>query len=784
MNFRLISTFCFLLFASIGFGQNENNVLFLESTNRQFVPFVTIKDQATKEVFVADSLGKFSLKKSGNFLASCIGFETTEFEFTLGTSVVVILPAEITFLDMTVISANRQVSKRTEAPIAIHKLSAKILDETKATGVFEAINKIPGVLTANLNNEQHMMSIRLPVSTSAYYLYMEDGVPVRPMGVFNHNALIEFNQFTVSAIEVVKGPSSSIYGPEGIGGTINFISEKATKGASAKVGVQLDQWGYKRIQYALGLTKGKASLQLGGIYSDQKNSWMSRTDYTKNAFFGRFDYALTQKTNLNSTLSYSNYDSQTGGNIDSIGFYSRTYLANNNFSYRKSYALRLKTSLDHVWNKHTSSFLTLFARNNALGQNPAYSIRWTTGSNTARGEINSNDFTSLGFIGQHNQKFTFLKANLLLGISHDRSPNTYNSYQIDLNAELQPDKKSVKTYTIAKERPDIALANYKAIINNSAVYGQIQLEPIKKLQVTAGLRYDLMNFSFTNNIDVDKTTNKALTGEKVYDNLTPKVGLVYNYSQKLGFYANYSKGFAPPSLTAIFRKRPAALPNGDLFYYNLNPAQFTNQEVGLWYSFWKNKAYIDLSYYYMNGRNELLNIRQPDNSFDYQSAGKTTHQGLEFSLNVKPSKQFTYRIGGAYSEHVFNEFLLSTRAADLVKNVNGKLMPNAPQFVANSEVSYYPAIVKNSRISLEYQRVGSYFQNQINTVIYQGYHLWNARFGYKYKMAEVYTNVLNLTDILYANNVSRGNASTDRSNFTPAAPRTYVIGLQFNFLNP
>jgi hypothetical protein len=46
---------------------------------------------------------------------------------------------------------------------------------------------------------------------------------------------------------------------------------------------------------------------------------------------------------------------------------------------------------------------------------------------------------------------------------------------------------------------------------------------------------------------------------------------------------------------------------------------------------------------------------------------------------------------------------------------------------------------------------------------------------------EVFTNVMNLFDELYATNVTRGNRLTDRSAYTPAAPRTFVIGLQYNF---
>jgi outer membrane cobalamin receptor len=120
-------------------------------------------------------------------------------------------------LENVFITANRTATKRKETPVAISKLTAKTINETKATAVYEIINKTPGVLMVNLGNEQHMMSIRQPMTTNAYYLYLEDGLPIRPMGIFNHNALLEINQYNLQSIEVVKGPVSSLYGPEAVG---------------------------------------------------------------------------------------------------------------------------------------------------------------------------------------------------------------------------------------------------------------------------------------------------------------------------------------------------------------------------------------------------------------------------------------------------------------------------------------------------------------------------------------------------------------------------------------
>lgn len=772
------------------------SLLLLNNVFAQKVIKGKVYDAITKEPVIGASIklenanvgvttdinGNFMLQaEAKKLLISTIGYQSRTVDVVDGQTLSVSLEAAVENLQTVVVTGNREATLRTETPIAISKLTPKQIDEAKATSIYEVINKTPGVMMVNLNNEQHSMSIRQPMTTNAYYLYLEDGVPIRPMGVFNHNSLLEMNQFTVSSIEVVKGPVSSIYGPEAVGGAINFISQRPTALPTARVGVQFDQWGYRRVQYGAGTTIGKFGIYLGGLVAEQKDAWMASSDYTKNAQYARLEYHFSPKARLIYTLSYAKYNSQTSGSVDSVAFYSRQYVSTTDFTYRKSYSLRTRLTFEKDWNNGSQSFITVFARDNKHGQNPSYGIRWTSGAATARGEINSNDFKSLGVIAQHSQRFEFLNSKATIGTTVDFSPNDYWSYQIDLAAQLRADKKSVEKYTITQERPDIKIADYNADIRNTALYLQYDFEPIKNLRVSAGLRYDNMSFDFINNLDVDKTTGEAIGGSKTYTKTTPKLGLTYDLGKGKGLYANFSKGFAPSGLTAIFRKRPAPAANGDLFYYNLIPATFINSEIGGWASLLKNKIYVDLSLYQMTGSNELLNIRQPDNSTDYQAAGKTLHKGVELGVTYKPNRQLMVRAGGTYSIHRFVEFILSQRASDALKDVNGKDMPSAPRWMWNGEVSYYPTWLKGFRTSIEWQHLSKWYQNQINTVIYNGYDLVNFRAGYQWKGIEVYTNIMNLTDALYATNATRGNAVTDRTTFTAAAPRTFVMGVQYNF---
>ena len=679
-------------------------------------------------------------------------------------------------LEDIVVTASRSAVAKKEVPVAISKISQKTINETKATAVYEIINKTPGVLMVNLGNEQHSMAIRQPMNTNAYYLYLEDGLPIRPMGVFNHNALLEINQFNLQSIEVVKGPVSSLYGPEAVGGAVNLISLKPTLQPELKMGIQADQFGYRRLQVAGGTTLGKVGFHIAGLSSSQKDSWMTFSDYTKDNINGRMDYNINSRTRLIGTIFYGQYYSDMSGSVNEADFYKRTYKSTTDFTYRKSDALRSKISLERDWNDNAQSSVTVFTRNNKLGQNPSYGIRWSPGKTTAKGEVNSNNFKSYGAVAQHNQKIDFLNGSVVAGGLFDYSPVDYKAHQIDLKANLNAGGQTVSSYEITADRPDIRLSDYEAKIYNKAGFVQLSLKPIEALVITGGARYDNMSLDYTNNIDKS-------SGEKMYDQFTFKLGANYNPLSYAGFYGNYSQGFSPPGLTSIFRSKfgtGGSTGKPAEFYYNLEPAQFNNYEIGGWWSFFQKRLNVEYSFYYMDGKNELLNIRQPDNSTDYQSAGKTRHKGIEFAVNYCPNDQFKIRVGGTTAQHTFVDFKVSDKLTDPVQKLDGFEMPSAPKWTGNSEVTYYPKWLPNCRTSVEWQMVSSWFQNQVNTVKYEGYNVFNARIGYQWKGIECYVNAMNLTNKLYAYNVSRGNATNAAPSYTAAAPRTFIFGLQYN----
>lgn len=777
----------FILINSVTFGQHIITGKVLDLETKEPLVGVNVAVPGSARGTTTNTEGIFKLvvpEPEIEIQVSYLGYEHKTLTVSNNNNVVIALFQSANNLNQVVVTASREASLRTESPVAISKITTAIINDTKPVLITELINKVPGVVMLNYNNEQHAMSIRQPMGVSPYFLYMEDGIPVRPMGVFNHNALIEMNVFSISNVEVVKGPASSLYGPEAVGGAINFITHRPTAVPTARLGIQADQWGYRRFQYSGGgMISKKLGIYMSGFEARQRDAWQAFSDYNKSSFNGRMDYSLTDKTKFTFSFSGNEYYSDMSGNVDSIAFYNREYTSNTDFTYRKVHSQRTRLTTTHYWNTKNETGITFFYRSNYIEQNPNYAIRWQPGSNIAAGEVNRNSFYSTGFIAQHSVRFNFLDARLLVGSSMDHSPVNYWAYRVELEAQLREDRRSVQRYILLAGWPDDFIVNYHADLKNSALYSQFEINPVERLKATVGLRYDRMAFDYTNYLDQS-------TGRKAYGRFTPKVGATYDMANGKGFYMNYSQGFSPPGLTAIFRRRPAVSPGAPAeFYYNLEPARFDNFEIGGWSSLFRDKVYLDVALYHMDGHKELLNIRQPDNSYDYQSAGRTLHRGIEYSITYKPHYQWFIRFGGTNALHRFTEFTISTRSADAIKNVNGNDMPQSPRWIANSEVIYKPAYIKGLRLSLEWQRISAWYQDQVNHVKYddksffglKGVSYLNLRAGYAWKSIELFMNVMNITDELYANAATRGNSAVDRTTFTPAAPRTFVMGVQYGF---
>ncbi len=119
-------------------------------------------------------------------------------------------------------------SELNSASPAASEAQPETLPEVAVTAIREEqlLGQVLGVALSQTHGEGHTTPIRQPFSTSPLYLFLEDGIPVRPTVFFNHNALYALNIPRADGVEVIRGPGSALYGSDGIGGVINVLSAR------------------------------------------------------------------------------------------------------------------------------------------------------------------------------------------------------------------------------------------------------------------------------------------------------------------------------------------------------------------------------------------------------------------------------------------------------------------------------------------------------------------------------------------------------------------------------
>lgn len=727
----------------------------VDAVTREALPGVSVRVlHAASKGCLSNQRGAFTIPELRNghdsIAVSFLGYAEQRLPVA-GNNLVVYLEPLPTRLNEIIVSAGRDRQYRTEAPVAISTISTQMIKETKATSLEQVLNKVSGVYMVDLGNEQHTMAIRQPIGYRSLFLYLEDGIPIRTTGDFNHNALIEINMAALKTVEVIRGPASSLYGSEAVGGAVNFITVSPTLLPTAKVQAEMSDRGYKRTDFSVSGTKGKLGVVLGGYYANQRNGYIEHSDFHKLALTLKTEYAISERSKWTNSISYVDYKTDQTGGVDSANFYSRNYKSYHTFSYRMVKAFRLRSTLAQQWNDHNFTNFTFFYRNNEIGQNPFYAIKTTSNPLKARGEINSDQFRSFGLLAQHKKYFNWRKASLIAGLSADYSPAGYFARYIEVDRDAAG-------YFTGFTRTDSALTDYQANLLNTAAYMQAEMSPFNRMKIIAALRYDRMDYDFDNHLPPSAFTGSP--DERNYFHAwTPKLGLTYDFGHDRGLYANYSVGFAPPNISELYRGVKVPV---------LKPATYHNYELGGWFAFAGDKGYADVSLYRMDGRNEIVSVRLADNSSENRNAGRTRHAGVEWNLRYAPIAALLFRTGGTFARHDFITY------EEKGKQYGGNRMNGAPAVITNTELGC--KFLRYFRTSLEWQYVGRYYMDPANTEMYGGYHLLNARAGINRGNLECWVNCRNLGGVMYATTADK---TAFGKSYRPGPDRTFNVGVAY-----
>ena len=678
-----------------------------------------------------------------------------------------------TAIDTIVVSGSRSASKLSETAASIGVVNRAQWDEEKAKSVGEIINRIPGVFWNDLGNEQHSMSIRQPISTNAVYQYLEDGIPIRPLGVFNHNALNENNMNAASAIEVVKGAASSIYGSNAVGGAINFLTQRASKTPTGYLGMRIDDKdGFARVDSGASNSWGDLGLRFSH-YSSQRQSqnWQEYSGGSKDSFSLRADYNLSATSWMRASFIKTNLDTETPGSLFETDYRNSIGKSLNTFTWRKDVASRANVAWEGETTKGGLTTVTAFTRRNDHGQLPNYTITGCAGT-VCRGTLNNNHVESLGLDVKHEQKLNWSKAKLVSGLTIDRSQNDYVSDNLAITRDVATGR--YMSYMLNSVKNPSGVRNYSADIANNAAFAQFEFAPMENLRIVGGGRYDSISYDFKNNLTPGSNYGAA-NEVRSFSRFTPKLGGTFALNARNSFYGNLSQGFTPPEVSQLYAR--TSVPD-------LKPSVYDNTELGWRAALLDGSVKLDSAIYRLDGKDTIVSYTPAVGDSINKNAGQTRSEGLEVALSQE-GKRLDWRFGATWAQHTYLSYKVSDRVG-AIEDYSGKTMRQAPSHAINAAIAY--KFAPGSRIALNMIKQGSYWMNDANTVKYEGHTLFNVHASQKLQGGwEVWGQVRNLTNQRYSDSASSSYRGTGtyspntQNTYQLGAPRSVMLGLSKSF---
>jgi outer membrane receptor protein involved in Fe transport len=677
-------------------------------------------------------------------------------------------PAERVAAHVVTVTGTREKRLLSETPESVGIIGEQDIRRTGPMHPQQILGQIPGVAVGVTNGEGHTTAIRQPFTTGPLYLYLEDGIPTRATGFFNHNALYEVNMPAAGRVEVVRGPGSALYGSDAIGGMVNVLTRSPSADPEASVSAEAGSFGWRRL-----LLDGSAALgdgaARGAMNLTRTGGWRDATGYERQSVNLRWDAGFGG-TWVKAILGVTHIDQQTGANSPLTEADYRNNPTKNNMpiAFRKVMAARLSAEVERDAGDSLQT-VTPYLRFNTMDLNGTFNLAFDP-------RIERSEVASLGVLAKWRHDFAGpLRPRLIVGIDIDHSTGEREEDGLTLTRTGTGADTAYTGYAIGNR-----IYDYEVTFDSVSPYVHAELSPLPALRVTAGLRHDRIRYDMRNRLAAATTAQGTRTYAQVpgatvdFERLSPKLGATLALSPGASLYASWNHGFRTPSESQLFRAGAGATPDEAQararLALDLKPIKATQFEVGV-----RGEAAgwtCDAVVYTLDKRDDLVSQRDlATNAATSVNAGRTRHRGIEVGAGTAFGGAWRIDAALSYARHRYVEW--TTATADF----SGKEMESAPRVLANTRLTWAPR--DGSSVQLEWTRVGSYWLEAGNSPAfgkYPGHDVFNLRASHRVaRQVSLFGRIMNLSDKRHADSAS---ISSNTPVYSPALPRAAYAGLE------
>jgi outer membrane cobalamin receptor len=669
----------------------------------------------------------------------------------------VALTSAATVMAPMTVSATREMRRRNEGSATIDVLDGAELRNTHASHPADVMNRLAGVHVSNLSGEGHSMAMRQPITTKPMYLYLEDGIPTRATGFFNHNALYEVNLAQAGGVEILKGPGTALYGSDAIGGVVNVLTRPAPLTPSLEASLEGGAYGYARVLASAGGTFGRNGIR-ADLNLTRSDNWKQDAPFKRQSGTVRWDLVAPHGWTAKTVLTGTHVDQQDVPALSIALFDTSRSLNLAPIAYRRVKALRVSSAIERAQGAGLWSF-TPYARYGDMQLLPWWQLTYDPQTWDTRN-------TSLGILTRYRRDFAPMRSQVIVGADAEVSPGSFMAQRAVVTRSGPA--RAFTSYENGSTQYD-----YDVTYRSASPYLHVEGSLLPALRVEAGLRADFAGYAYDTHLaPLDTGTHRRpASTTRSYAHLSPKLGMTYAVDSSTSLYASYRHGFRAPSQNQLFQQNSAANT------VDLAPVKVDSYELGMRGQAGPRVSY-QLSAYDMTIRDDILTFVTAINTREASNAGRTRHRGIEASMGAYLTPAL--RVDGSYSNAIQRYVTWVPQAATPTKagvSYSGNAIEAAPRDLADLMVSWQAPVLDGGRVALEWSHTGGYATDPANTHRYGGYELLNLMLNaHVGSRTELFGRVSNLANRTYAELVTYD--QFQKTQLTPGGPRSVYLGVK------
>jgi iron complex outermembrane receptor protein len=576
------------------------------------------------------------------------------------------LTASATTLETMVVTATRDEKSLRDVPAAVTAVDTAVIESGRTAGLNEVLRYTPGILAQSryggddVNLSVRGSGIRTTFGVRGVAVLL-DGVPITEPDGLTRLDLIELAQ--ARQVEVVRGPASALYGGVASGGAVNIISRTGQESRGANVRVQNGAFGFEKYDGYVGTTfnSGKGSVLLSGARTNATGfREFNRNEMTR--FNLRTEWKPALRTRLSVDASTSNLDMNIPGALTEGEFVADPNQANpvnvtNQYARRDERyraGMRLDQGLGAEGTLQTTSYLYYGGR---TLDHPIFQV-----------------------IDQNLHRVQ-MGTRLQAPIDRRDDPRVLATAGVDYDHLFGTDKRFVNQGGV----PGAARADGYLSLPNLGLYGVAEARVAAPLTLSAGLRYDRVEYNIDNYLD------PTLSGEKVFDQVSPKFSAAYRAGAGTTLYASVARGFEVPTSGEL-----TASPNVDqAINDSLVPKSLWNYEVGA-KTLIGSALVMDVAVFYADITGEFLSRTVPTPTGPrpiFENAGASRNIGVELGWTALLTKWLDFTGSYTFADYELTDFqslVVNEAGQSVLADYSGNRLPGVPVHRFGGEFRFRP----------------------------------------------------------------------------------------------